>query len=121
MTSELANLLHYGLSAGSQRWVSDASILGEHALRPHRSDTDLFALLLKHDLIAGFKAQSMTHSFGHRDLSLAGYPCLSLHRNLQFLTLAYRSLLSKAPWVYTHYLHAFTLVVLDSDRQSREK
>src|ERR1043166_6733147 len=95
MTSELANFSQHGLSAGSQPWVSDTSIPSEHALRPHRSDTDLFAILLKHDLITGFKAQSMTHSFGHRDLSLAGYPCLFLHCNLQFLTLVYRSLLSQ--------------------------
>src|SRR5690348_11844573 len=95
MTSEFANFSQHGLSTGSQSWISDTSILGEHALRPHRSDTDLFALLLKYDLIAGLKAQSMTHGFGHGDLSLAGYPCLFLHRNLQFLTLAWRSLLSQ--------------------------
>src|SRR6185437_9328410 len=95
MTSELVNLSQHGLSAGSQPRVSDTSIPGERALRSHRSDTNLIALLLKHNLIAGFKAQSMTHSFGHRDLSFAGYPCLSLHRTLQFLTLAYCSLLSQ--------------------------
>src|SRR5262245_20054272 len=91
MPSEFTNFSQHCLSAGSQPWVSDTSILGGHALSPHRSDTDLFALLLKHDFIAGFKAQSLTHGFGHRDLSLAGYPCLSLHRNLQFLTLAQTS------------------------------
>src|SRR5690349_19395921 len=97
MASKLANFSQHGLSAGSQPWVSDTSILSKHAPRLHRSDTDLFALLLKHDLIARFKAQSMTHRFGHRDLSFAGYPCLSLHCDLQFLTLARRSLLSKEP------------------------
>src|ERR1044071_2336624 len=95
MTAELANSSQHCLSSGSQPGISDTSILGEHALGPYRSDTDLFALLLKHELIAGLKAQSMTHGFGHRDLSLAGYPGLSLHRNLRFLTLAYPSLLPK--------------------------
>src|SRR5690349_17743742 len=88
MASKLANFSQHGLSAGSQPWVSDTSILSKHAPRLHRSDTDLFAR---------FKAQSMTHRFGHRDLSFAGYPCLSLHCDLQFLTLARRSLLSKEP------------------------
>src|ERR1041385_9081334 len=88
MTSEFANFSQHGLPAGSQPWVSDSSIPGEHALCPHRSDTNLFALLLEHDLIAGFEAQSMTHGFGYRDLSFAGYLCFSLHCNLQFLTLS---------------------------------
>src|SRR5689334_17666633 len=133
MASKLANFSQHGLSAGSQPWVSDTSILSKHAPRLHRSDTDLFALLLKHDLIARFKAQSMTHRFGHRDLSFAGYPCLSLHCNLQFLTLARRSLLFQRAYFlgtssfrikwedYTHVFASRHVGAPDSDRQSVER